>query len=58
LGQLGRRDEAHKVVAELIKQFGETHFREILVLHPAETRDEDHRHLLDGYRKAGALADG
>ena len=55
LGQLGRCDEAHKVMDELIEQFGETHFRENLVLRTGETQDEDYRHLLDGYRKAGVL---
>ena len=61
LGQEGRVDEAHEVMTEGLKRFGES-FRVLMSLplnDLRELRSEDREHLIDGFRKAGlAQTDG
>jgi hypothetical protein len=52
LGQLGRRDEANRVLHTLIEMapfFVEMYIRQ----RPAFYRPADHKHMLEGLRKAG-----
>jgi adenylate cyclase len=60
LGQEGRVDEAHEVMAEGLKRFGEP-FRVLMALplnDLRELRSEDRDHLIDGFRKAGLAQSG
>jgi pentatricopeptide repeat protein len=54
LGQVGRPDEAHKVMADALARFGEA-FRSFMSLPLSELRElrSEDRHLIDGFRKAG-----
>jgi pentatricopeptide repeat protein len=60
LGQTGRVDEAHAVLTEGLKRFGEP-FRVLMSLplnELRELRSEDRDHLIDGFRKAGLAQTG
>ena len=53
LGQVGRADEAHAVVADGQARFGDA-FRTLMEL-PSDLRElrpDDRDHLIDGFRKA------
>jgi len=54
LGQTGQADEAQRVMADALERFGGG-FRSRFLEMTTETRAEDAEHLIEGYRKAGAL---
>ncbi|HET7884312.1 MAG TPA: adenylate/guanylate cyclase domain-containing protein [Acetobacteraceae bacterium] len=55
LGQVGRTDDAHAVLADGLARFGEA-FRRLMSLPLSDLRElrpEDREHLIEGFRKAG-----
>jgi pentatricopeptide repeat protein len=55
LGQMGQIDEAHVVLADALKRFGEEFWRymELPLGEPLELRAADRERLIQGFRKAG-----